>query len=177
MAISANVTHIASDFEPITNIVVKNSTNTSPATTSFGSVDTDYGTHQHSGINATIPVKTFGVFGLSVFTPVASIMETNSGDAFLPEYVLYRSRFKRTQAFFNFAYAWSNSLAFSIGTQIGFQAGANVNTNAALNGTGYGSSATAKTQVDPSLAGVFSLLFTRRLPHVLYLSAATKIKS
>jgi len=176
VALSANVTHVASDFNPISNIVVKNSTNTSPASTSYGNVDTDYGTHQHSGINATVPVKTYGVFGLSVFTPVGSIMETNSGDAFLPEYVLYRSRFKRTQAFFNFAYAWNEKLAFSLGAQMGFQAGANVNTNAALNGTGYGSSATAKTQVDPSLASVFSLFYKMEDSHA-YFTYQQQLKS
>ncbi len=176
VALSANVTHVASEFNPITNIVVKNSTNTSPATTTYGNVDTDYGTHQHSGINATVPVKNYGVFGLSVFTPVASIMETNSGDAFLPEYVLYRSRFKRTQAFFNFAYAWNENLAFSLGAQMGFQAGANVNTNAALNGTGYGSSATAKTQVDPSLAGIFSIFYKKEDYH-LYFTYQQQLKS
>lgn len=176
VALSANVTHIASEFEPISNIVVKNSTNTSPASTSYGNVDTDYGTHQHSGVNATVPVKTYGVFGLSVFTPVASIMETNSGDAFLPEYILYRSRFKRTQAFFNFAYAWNEKLAFSLGAQMGFQVGANVNTNAALNGTGYGSSATAKTQVDPSLAGIFSLFYLLEDSH-MYFTYQQQLKS
>lgn len=176
VALEANVTHVASEFEPITNIVVKNSTNTSPASTSYGNVNTDYGTHQHSGINATVPVKTYGVFGLSVFTPVGSIMETNSGDAFLPEYVLYRSRYKRTQAFFNFAFDWNDNLALSIGAQIGFQAGANVNTNAALNGTGYGSSATAKTQVDPSLAGIFSLFYRMEDSH-MYMTFQQQMKS
>ncbi|MCO4793262.1 MAG: hypothetical protein KC493_06110 [Bacteriovoracaceae bacterium] len=157
--VSASTTIVKSTFHDINNIVTKNSTNNSDAPLQqSGNVDTDYGSHEHAGINASIPIKTFGNFGISVFTPITTIMETNSGNAHLPEYVLHRSRYKRTQAYFNYAHKLNDTMAFSLGAHMGFQAGANVDTRAALNGTGYGSSATAKTQVDPSIAAIASYI-------------------
>lgn len=159
--VSTALTLVAHNFEDINNIVIKNPTNDPSAGSSgvLGSVNTNYDSVQHASINASLPVKDYGSLGFSLFLPVGKIMETNSGDSYLPEYVLYRARYKRIVSHLNYAHKLNNDFAFSLGIHMGFQAGANVNTNASLNGTSYGSSANAKTEANPTLAGVASLAY------------------
>lgn len=150
---------VSTDFEPISNIVTKNSTNSS--TNETGNVSTEYDNFTGASIHATLPIAFNGAgnLSLSIFTPMGKIVETNSGDAELPEYVMYRSRYRRTLAYINYAHKWSENFAFSIGTHIGFQAGANATTNLSLNGPGFGSSGGAKSEVKPALAGILSAIY------------------
>jgi hypothetical protein len=157
--ISTAISMVTHNFNDITNVVIKNPINTSPSTTEFGTVATDYESVQIASINVTLPVKTYGTFALSVFLPVGSIMETNSGDAYLPEYVLYRARYKRLMSHMNYAFKIFDDITMSVGAHMGFQAGANIHTNTSLNGTSYGSSATAKTQADPTISGILSTAY------------------
>jgi hypothetical protein len=153
--ISTAVSVVSHNFNDISNILLKNATNDT-SLTELGAANTNYGTVQTASINIALPVKSYGNFALSLFLPVGSIMETNSGDPYLPEYVLYRARYKRISTHINYAFTLFDNFALSIGMHMGFQAGANINTNTSLLGTGYGSSASAKTQADPAIAGIIS---------------------
>jgi hypothetical protein len=157
--ISTAVSMVTHSFNDITNVVIENPTNIYPSATTYGSVSTEYESVQTASINVALPVKTYGTFALSLFLPIGSIMETNSGDAYLPEYVLYRARYKRIMSHANYAFKITDDLAMSVGMHMGFQAGANIHTNASLNGTAYGSSATAKTEADPAIAGILSAAY------------------
>lgn len=153
---------VATDFEPINTVVTKNSTNST--TNEFGNVSTDYDSFFGAAIHATLPLgyKAAGPLTVSIFTPVGKLIETNSGDAALPEYVMYRSRYRRTIVHLNYAHKWSDNFAFSLGTHVGFQAGANATTNLSLNGPGFGSSGGAKSEVKPALAAILSAIYKEK---------------
>lgn len=148
----------ATHFKAINNIVVTNSTNSS--STTFGNAKTDYPKFYGSAIHIALPAggqRHLGTIGLSVFLPVGDLIETNSGDPFLPEYVMYRSRHTRTSIYLNFAKKWSDHFAFSLGAILGFQASAEVRTNLSLNGSNYGSWAKVQSKVSPSLGAIASV--------------------
>ena len=153
---SAHAASVSTDFNSINNIVTKNSTNS--GSTETGSANTDYGQSYHSIVHASLPLAYPGAgpLSLSFVAPFGGLAETNSGDARLPEYVMYHSRHKRTQVFVSYAHPLSEQWAVSLGTHLGFQASADASTQASLNGAGYGSSAGVKSKIDPSLAAVVS---------------------
>ncbi len=172
-------TSSATHFEPISNVVITNEANAS--STTYGNVRTDYikyyGGSLHFGLPIGYPEKgTIGTLGISIYLPIGSIIETNSGNPFLPEYVMYRSRYQRTSAYINFAHKSTEDFAWSLGTIIGFQASADVNTNLSLNGNTYGSWANAKTKVSPSLGAIFSIAYKIN-PSTLYFSYQQEMKS
>lgn len=147
----------ATHFESINSVVLTNATNAS--TTTSGKVNTSYPKFLGSALHIGVPlggVRHLGSLGLSVFLPIGDLVLTNSGDPFLPEYVMYRSRYQRTSAYLNFAKKWSDDLAFSAGVLIGFQATAEVRTNLSLNGASYGSWARAQSKVSPSIGAIVS---------------------
>lgn len=156
LTFSAHATSVATDFKAINNIVTKNGTNSNSNET--GKANTDYGKSYHSIIHASLPIAYPGAGPLSIsfVAPFGDIAETNSGDARLPEYVMYHSRHKRTQVFVTYAHPFDEAWSMALGTHIGFQATADVGTQASLNGASYGSSASAKSKITPSLAAVLS---------------------
>ena len=150
----------ATHFKPIDNITVTNSTNSNTAPTT-GSARTAYSKFIGSALHVALPVggpRHLGTLGLSLFLPVGSLSETNSGDPFLPEYVMYHSRYQRTSAYINFAKKWDDTLAFSVGALVGYQATADVKTNMSLNGANYGSWAKAQAKIDPSIGAIVSVV-------------------
>ncbi len=151
----------ATNFDPISNVVVQNTTNSSVTTETYSNVSTDYLKYYNFNAHFSLPIgrSHFGTLGLSVFGPIGHIIEGDSGHPQAPEYVMYRARYKRTSAYLNFAKKLNDNLAFSVGAFIGFQASANANLNLGLNGTQYGTSGRVKSKVDPSLAGVLSAVY------------------
>jgi hypothetical protein len=146
-------------FKPITNITVANNTNSGSVQT-LGSATTDYSEFTGAALHVALPIgyKHIGTLGLSVFLPIGKLIETNSGNPFLPEYVMFHSRDRGTSIFLNFAHATSESLAWSLGTIVGFQATAEVKTNLSINGASYGSWAQARSKVNPSLGLIASIV-------------------
>lgn len=156
-------TSSATHFDPIKNVAITNSTNSTSGTT-YGSVNTDYPKYYGAGLHFGLPIGypekgTIGTLGLSVNLPIGSIIETNSGNPFLPEYVMYRSRYQRTSIYLNFAHKSSEEFAWSLGGILGFQASADVSTNLSLNGNTYGSWAQAKTKINPSIGAIASVAY------------------
>lgn len=152
-------TSTAVHFKSINNIVVTNSTNSTGAPAS-GNANTKYTKFYGTSLHLAVPVggaSHLGTIGLSVFLPIGDIARTNSGDAFLPEYVMYHSRHQRTSTYVNFAKKYSDDLSFSLGAVLGFQAAAEVRTNMSLNGAAYGSWASGEAKVSPSIGAIASV--------------------
>lgn len=158
----------ATDFQPISNIVTQNSTNSSVSSETYSNTSTDYLKYYNFNAHFSLPIGRthFGTLGISVFGPIGHIIEGDSGNPQAPEYVMYRARYKRTSAYLNFAKTLNENFSFSVGSFIGFQASANANLNLGLNGTQYGTNGRVKSKVDPSLAGLFSAIY--KLDNSLY---------
>jgi long-subunit fatty acid transport protein len=151
-------TSSATYFKRISNITITNTTNSSANTT--GNVENNYPKFYGNSLHFALPVgyQHVGTLGLSVFLPVGNLMETNSGNPFLPEYVMYHSRYRRTSVYLNLAHKLSDNFAFSLGTLLGFQASADIKTNLSLNGSSYGSWGQARAKVLPSLGLIASAI-------------------
>ncbi len=153
------------NFESIDNILVLNNTNdyTGNEDDQNGSANTNYDNINMNIVHAILPLKKYGALSFSGFFPLNVIMETNSGHPFLPEYVMHRSRYKRTQVYLNYAYRLSDSWGISAGVTMGMQTGGNMNTimnfrdNSNNNGN-IGSFADTKLQVKPNLGGQVSIM-------------------
>ncbi len=160
LSLNASYDYVNHDLYPITNIVVKNSTNYSGATQN-GNVNTEYGEFRHTSLHVILPVRYPGAGNIvfNLFAPMGSFIETNTGHPTLPEYVFYHARYKRTEAFLQYAHPLTPNLAFSLGTFVGFQVRADMSAQASITGTPYGSSASAKAKVAPSLAALASIAY------------------
>ena len=173
-------TSTATHFKTIKNITVTNNTNSSPKTSTGtkGDVDTNYPKFYGGSLHFALPIgyQHLGTLGLSIFLPIGRLIETNSGDPFLPEYVMYHSRYQRTNVYFNFAKKWSDDFSWSLGTILGFQASADVKTNLSLNGADYGSWARARSKVSPSL-GIITSIVKKIDRSKLYFSYQQEMKS
>ncbi len=161
LSLSASASTTSHSFEPITNVVTENSTNGQSGTTvETGNVNTDYENSNNTAISIILPLreKKFGAASLFITAPIGGLVETNSGHPSLPEYAMYRARYRRTQAQANYALPLSENWAISLGAHLGFQASARVNTQVSL-GDDYGSNGNAKTQIDPSLGAIVSVAY------------------
>ncbi|MCR9206433.1 MAG: hypothetical protein NXH75_17760, partial [Halobacteriovoraceae bacterium] len=159
--ISANVSATTHSFTPIKGVVTGNATTgESGTTTTTGDVNTNYEDSFNSSVHLVLPLryKALGALGISFFSPFGRLAETNSGSPNLPEYSLYRARYKRTQLHFNLGVPLSENLALSVGAHLGFQVAARVNTQVSLSNN-YGSNGSAKTKIDPSLGAILSLVY------------------
>tara|TARA_R110002072_G_scaffold534_6_gene3931 strand:- start:106912 stop:108183 length:1272 start_codon:yes stop_codon:yes gene_type:complete len=151
---------IDTDFKDINGIVKSNSTTgETGTTTTTGSANTNYQSVNSAGVSIVLPIRfeTAGALGISYFGPIGTVTETDSGDPVLPEYVMYRSRYKRSQIHVNYGHALNDNWALSFGTHIGFQASARVSTNVSL-GDSFGSRGASQTKISPSLGLIFSLV-------------------
>jgi long-subunit fatty acid transport protein len=166
----------ATTFKRMANIVVTNTTNSSSQTT--GNVENDYPVFNGGGLHFALPIgyEHLGTLGLSIFLPIGNLIETNSGNPFLPEYVLFHSRYRRTSVYLNFARKWSDDLAWSLGTILGFQATADVKANLSLNGGIYGSSGQARSKIAPAL-GVIASVVKKFDNSSIYLTYQQEMKS
>jgi hypothetical protein len=166
------------NFKKIKNITVTNSTNSNSAATT-GNANVDYPKFFGGAIHVAVPVggtSHLGTLALSVFLPIGDLARTNSGDPFLPEYVMYHSRHQRTSTYLNFASKWSDTFSLSLGAVLGFQAAAEVRTNMSLNGANYGSWASSEAKVSPS-AGVIAS-FTKLIDQTaMYFTYQQEMKS
>ncbi len=178
ITIGATMSATTHDFEPINNIVTENSTTGETGTsTKTGNANTNYEDTFNTSVHLLFPLryKEAGALGLSYFAPVGSLAETNSGNPKLPEYSLYRARYKRTQLHLNYALPLGENWAISAGAHLGFQVSARVNTQVSLS-SNYGSNASAKTEINPSLGAILSVAY-RNEQQVSYLTFQQEMKS
>lgn len=177
-SLNYSISNVSHDFKNIDGIVVKNLDNNSNAPIDeVGSANNEYDSFIYNNINIVLPLeKPLGTLAVSVFLPMGDVMQTNSGDPFLPEYVMYRARYRRVLSYINYAHALSDRFSFSVGAFLGFQVGADLNANASLNGTGYGSYANGKTKVGPSLSFIASAFYQLKNQQ-FYLTLHQEMKS
>ena len=164
-------------FKKISNITVTNNTNSNVAATT-GDVSNQYPGFYGGSLHFALPIgyQHLGTLGLSIYTPIGNLMETNSGNPFLPEYVMYHSRYRRTSVYLNFARKWSDDLAWSVGSILGFQASAEAKTNLSLNGAAYGSWGQARSKISPALGLITSIV--KKFDHLqTYFSYQQEMKS
>jgi hypothetical protein len=176
---AASASGASTSFEEINGIVIKNDAYQDPALNEeVGNVSTDYDPTFHGNLHLSLPLaENAGVLAISVSTPIGSLMETNSGDPVLPEYVMYRSRYNRSVFYLNYAKSFlNNTLAFSIGTQLGFQAAADVNTQVSIQ-SNFGSYGAAKSEIKPSLGLILSTLYKPTPKSQAYLSYQQEMKN
>lgn len=156
---SLGLSNVTRNFNDINSIVIRNPTNSTSGTYENGKANTDYSEVKNMAVNIALPLLKGGTLGFSLSTPIETVMETNSGDPFLPEYVMHRARYNRTQMSVHYAHLLGDYLALSIGTNLGFS------TNGRMNGllnvdndTSIDSNGSTKIKVEQEVAGVFSLL-------------------
>jgi len=133
----------------------------------MGAANTNYGNSTNTVISLILPLRKekYGAASILFSAPIGSVMETNSGNPTLPEYTMYRARYRRTQLHANYALPLNKDWAISLGAHVGFQASARVSTQVSL-GNAYGSSGSAKTKIDPSLGAIISAVY--KGDHSLY---------
>ena len=142
-------------FESINNIVVQNDTN-SQSGEKLGEVPSDYDRISMGQLHAVIPFKYQNrdfFIGASLFTPLLYLAKFDSGSPDLPEYVMYRSRIRRLDGLVSIGTTYKD-ISYSLGSRFGFKLEADLEANASLNGTSFGSSARAKANILPK-AGRF----------------------
>lgn len=86
------------NFRPITNVITQNKFNSDADAT--GDVDTSYRSTlgQELGLSYRLfPEAMNFTFGLVTFLPINQVAYMDSGEAYVPEYILYRARTQRPQ--------------------------------------------------------------------------------
>jgi hypothetical protein len=109
-------------FHPINNVVVKNNINS--ASSESGNVDTDYPMQGNLLLHVRSPIfkkRLKTQVGISVFTPAMKLVDSNTGDDFAPEYVMYRARNSRTMTTINLANLYNQNNSYSVGILGGIQ--------------------------------------------------------
>lgn len=164
LSFAGNLQKVGHNFNDINNIVVKNSTNNTNASSQYtekSNIKVDYPDYQNNSIGVLLPLKYEGAgsLALAYSGPIGNLIEANTGNPTAPEYVMYHSRYRRTMLELHYAHPLGETFALSLGTKMGFQTGADVNTQASLTGTGYGSSGSAKAKIAPSIGGIVSAAY------------------
>jgi hypothetical protein len=115
--ISLNASYNQVDFESIQNIQTKNMLTSEE--NRIGDIDTDYDASTMGAYHFLLPIlkEEGSKLAISVYAPLDSFQESSTGDPYLPEYVMYRSRQKRTNIYVNwisekFNQDWAYSLGF-----------------------------------------------------------------
>ena len=173
---SLSLGSIDPEFKAIDGIVVKNRSNSDAD--ERGRADVNYRTTYHGAVHLNLPIahENAGNIGISFFSPVGFFVESDSGDPYLPEYVMYRSRYKRVLGYINYAHPLSRRFSLSLGAHLGLQSTIKADTQTSLNGAGYGSSTNANSRISPSLGAIASFL-ARLDGHHIYLTYQQEMKS
>ncbi len=169
LSVSASTTSF--DFEEITGIVTQNDTNSQTGEKTEDLVH-DYENISMGQLHGVIPftVKERKLhIGLSLFSPLLYIAKFDSGSPELPEYVMYKSKIRRLDGLVSVASKFNN-FSVSIGSRFGFELEADIEANASLNGTSFGSSARAKASVTPKAGAVASAAYEYK-SHAVAISA------
>ena len=174
--VTASTGFVDTKFEEIRNIVIKNSLNSDDI--ERGDVSTKYPKSHHGTFHIVLPLayENAGALAFSIFSPFGKMLEAASGSSVLPEYIMYRSRYKRPLAYINYAHPLGERFSFSLGTHVGFQSRSKAYTQASLNGASYGSASEIYSQVSPTLGGIVSLLTNFKGQH-LYFTYQQEMKS
>ena len=163
-------------FRDIQNIVTENSSNGDSI--ERGHVSGHYPSSNHTGLHLVFPLRAKkDALGLSLFSPIGSLLEAHSGEVYLPEYVFYRARHKRPALHLNYARILGKNISLSLGTHIGLQSTTRAHTQTSLTGAPYGSSSRAQAEVSPSLGAILGLAAVSPGGHHFYFTYQQEMKS
>lgn len=173
---SATLGSVHPRFEPIEGVVVRNGSNSDGV--ERGPVPVDHGATRHGSFHLGLPLGggRSGIVGVSFFSPLGVFVEAGSTPPLLPEYVMYRHRYRRVAGHANYARALGPTWAASLGAHMGLQSTVTADTQTSLNGAAHGSSTGAGSKVSPSLGVVASVLKDAG-GHLLYLAYQQEMKS
>lgn len=146
------------DFHKISNVQVRNLVNSDENLS--GTIDVHNDPLILNSYHAVVPIlKEDGAkLGISVFSPVKFLQESNTGDPFATEYVMYRGRLNRTTLNANLAVPFKNDWAFSFGFYSGLQVAAETDFTARYNGSNKTSSGKMKAKATPSISPIVSVM-------------------
>jgi long-subunit fatty acid transport protein len=149
------------NIKPITNIVLENSINTESGDEKIGTINNDFSNLYINAVHLSLPIERVrGSVNISMITPFPYAAQFDSGDPYSPEYALIKARPRRPQGFFNFAYAYNDFIALSLGAHLGAKAESSIFTKAAVNNEGGAilyTYASGSGEVIPKLAPIASL--------------------
>lgn len=125
LKLSASIVFLQPEFKSINNIVIVNdfTGDKSAGNVDRGNVANDYkptlGTLMGASAQLT-PSLGHLSFGFTLFTPLSQIAYFDSGETFIPEYVLYRSRTQRPQIEFALSSEVVEGVFLGLGSRLAF---------------------------------------------------------
>lgn len=178
-AFSFNTISVHQAFTPIEDVVVANPLNDPTASTEYGDVDINDSDSHFVGLHLSMLLlpKWQAKLSASIFSPTDKFIDAGTGDFYLPEYVMYKSRYKRTQFFAAISLPFNEKLYYSVGLLGGLQSSGHTNIVASESGSTEPSSGSMKFNASPSLAPTFSLYYEFNNHHASYLSYHSEMQS
>ena len=149
---SFSISNTSFNFSEIKNVVVENDT-TSQSGQTFGDVSTDYESISMGQAHGIINIPKFKTnLGFSIFAPLLYIAKFDSGDPSTSRICNVPIKCQK-ECLRSFLWQKINDkFALALGAQVGFKLEADIEANASLNGTNFGSSARAKANIFPKVA-------------------------
>jgi hypothetical protein len=172
---SFNSFYINANFTPISDVIVKNESNTVGEYES-GSVEVNPTPTTMFGAHLSVPLfaDEGPKFNISIFAPFDRLMEADTGDPYRPRYVMYENRFIRPVLIFSGAQDFGN-WSFSLGAQTGFQSNGET-FFVTRTTTGNPSVAKVSFNAKPSIGFVGSVA-KKNGAHTTYLTVQQEMKS
>lgn len=145
-------------FNHISNVQVRNNVNSDENLN--GDIDVHNDPLIFNAYHVVLPImKEDGLkLGVSIFSPAKYLQESNTGDPFATEYVMYRGRLNRTTTYFNLAIPIKDDMGFSVGFYSGFQVAAETDITARYNGSNKMSAGKMKAKATPSISPIVSFI-------------------
>ena len=114
-------------FTPISNVIVSNSYVADASTPEYGEVARDYRSTfgQALGLAYRLSPEGHSVLGLVAYLPLQHVSYMDTGETFVPEYVLYRGRTQRPQIDIAWGRELSPNWRIGIGAHLGFSLSSN----------------------------------------------------
>lgn len=156
--------YINTDFNRITNVVTRNTLNST--STTYNNVDTNYEATTMGAFHANIPLlkKLKTRLGISLYFPLDKLVESSTGDFWTPEYIFYRSRYNRSGFAFNIVQPYLKDWAFSFGLNGSFETVGETDLYApSFNDPSSDSSGKMKFLVKPTVSPILSA--TKIMPY------------
>lgn len=178
-AFSFNSFIVGHSFHKINNIAVNTSINSEKTSAEYGSMDMNYPAQALYSIHGNFKLFKNGnnKIGFSFFSPIDKFTEVDSGDSFRPEYVMYRSRYKRSMANINFAVKKSEKLSWSFGLFTGIQSSGRSHVVARENGSAEPTNGKIKFNATPSVTPTFSFFYKLSPQSYSYFTFQNEMKS
>jgi hypothetical protein len=160
LLIEAGALLMVPSFIPITNVVVENAYTSDKVT--FSDVENDYRSTfgQELGlVYRLFPDAMNFTFGVAAFLPLQQVAYMDTGETFVPEYMLYRSRTQRPQVEVGFG----GDLGHGIHVGVGFHLAFALTSSATVflqTDSAKPSTMRFASSLKPKVAPVFGVLFT-----------------